>query len=146
MKTIPPRPERESVVHDAVHVFLYDNALDWNADDLCESSCEDGWDLMEELAGKYWDFKREDLDVLDNLCSAVDAALRNAEKRWAYENDVYSKALDFPIQIKQGWIVGVSDYAAATYEVAVPKLGATTLLLIKFEDAVPVANQSGELT
>jgi hypothetical protein len=139
MKNVPPRPLRSSVELAAISKFLEEKSLNWDASTIASCSTYDGFDLMQELvAGKGWDFEREDLDTLDDITHAVDDALQDAEEKWAENHDVGSQALPDGTLITIGVITGVYSHGSACYLVKTPDCAPNSHRIIKFEDAVPL--------
>lgn len=97
----------------------------------------DGYELTRDLdlyAG-WSDLTMSDVEILDEMDGIVLGIHRDAEKKWAEENDI-QPSLPNGTLIKQGTIEGVCKYSAARYKVKEP--GCTQdgrWLLVKFEDA-----------
>lgn len=100
----------------------------------------DGYELARELdrhAG--WDLTMSDVEELDCMSGTVGDLHREAEKKWAEENDI-QPPLPIGTRIKSGVISGVCQHSAARY--LVKEYGCTQdgrWLLVKFEDAVAIA-------
>lgn len=100
----------------------------------------DGYQLARELDRHcYWDLTMSDVEELDCMSGIVDQLHREAEKKWAQENNI-QPPLPISTTIKEGVIEGICDHSAARYRVK--ETGCTQegrWLLVKFEDAVAAA-------
>ena len=145
MSTIPPRPRvTRNMILEAVLPVA--NKIGADAETIVEHYRHpmDGFDLAMNLSKNcFFDLTREDMEELDCIENDIRQALRDAEKKWAEENDIQSP-LAIGTRISHGIITGICTHLAACY--LVKENGCTRdgrSLIVKFEDAVPVSAQGG---
>jgi len=142
MNTVPKRPTRESVMLKAINKCIAENAhqpLPCDAEtiaDCIDTYC--GFEMMLELQREGYDFVRDDLDTLDAIARAIYDAHREAEEKWAIENDVYNKAFPVGTRLSDGVIVSISfdRPMIAYYVLDTPGHRPNSQLITRFEDAV----------
>ena len=140
MSDIPTRPVvTEDMIRQAAEVVA--TRLSANAEDIVSeySYPMDGFELAKELMKWHnWDVSRDDLDILDEVDSLVEALLKEAEKQWFEQNNI-QPPLPIGTHITLGEITGIYEYDVARYEVKeLGQDGDENLLgrrIIKFEDA-----------
>lgn len=131
-----PKITKEMVLEAAKEIA---EKLDCDAETIAEHYQHpmDGYELARELdCYAYLDLKMQDVEELDCMSSIVSDLHREAERKWAAENDI-QPPLPIGTRITQGVIDGVCDHSAARY--LVKENGCTDagrFLLIRFEDAV----------
>ncbi len=131
-----PKVTQETI---AVAANLVAAKIDGDASAIaaCYRHPMDGYALAKELERQaFWDLTMSDVEELDCMSGIVYELQRDAEKKWASENDIQPP---FPSGTKLtcGVIGGICDHAAAKFLVKEP--GCTQdgrWLLVNFEDAV----------
>jgi hypothetical protein len=105
----------------------------------------DGYELAKALErNAFWDIDVALVDDLDNMQSAVDQLLQEAEREWARINNI-QPPLPIGSEITRGVITAVSTHYPATYNVK--ERGCTQdgrFLLVKFEHAISIDQAAGE--
>lgn len=109
----------------------------------------DGYELARELENyAYWDVDRDIMEKLDEMEAIVDRKLKEAEKRWAEENDIQpdlpnGTRVQCKVRKQFGFIDGVCEYDVARYLVRDENRpdGDTSRWVIRFEDVIPAPEE-----
>ena len=140
----PPPPKRtKEMVQAAVEAYIKRHGFDWGDTEQAAKEIAnhwlhnmDGYDLAKNLDDyEGWSITAEDVENLDGISDVVRQAEEDARKEWTAQWNIQPH-LPIGTKIKQGEIVGVSEYHAACYNVK--ESGCTQegrYLIVKFEDA-----------